>query len=155
MTVDMLTVAKSCRSFAGPETDELPLDAFQGEETVLLAEDDPQVLAVLSEVLREFQYKVVECSDGDEALGKLKERMKDIDLAILDLVMPNQTGKEIYEEIRKLRRELPVIFISGYTWEIIRNKGVAVEGQTFMSKPVTIDDLLKKVRETLDGRTRD
>jgi two-component system, cell cycle sensor histidine kinase and response regulator CckA len=132
-----------------------PFDSTRhGGETVLFAEDDPEVRAVLSEVLREYDYKVVECSDGEDAIRKFKEHVQEIDIAILDIVMPKQTGRAVYEEIRKLQTDLPVIFISGYNHEAIKNRGIPLEGLVFMSKPVMLHELLEKMRKVLDSRAQ-
>lgn len=120
--------------------------------TILLAEDDIEVRAVLSEVLREYRYTVLECEDGEEAIWKARKHLHEIDMAILDLVMPKMTGRRAYEEIVKLRAGMPVIFISGYSPETIKSKGISLDDIAFMPKPIMLSDLLEKVGEILDSR---
>jgi DNA-binding response OmpR family regulator len=73
-----------------------------------------------------------------------------IDLMILDVVMPKKNGKEAYEEIRKTHPNVKVIFTSGYTGEVILDKGIQGETVDFITKPLTPNGLLRKVREVLD-----
>ena len=74
----------------------------------------------------------------------------DISLVLSDVVMPKMNGKEILEEIRKLKTGIKVIFISGYTADIIQKKGIAEEGAEYITKPFNKNDLLQKIRDVLD-----
>ncbi|MFH1672234.1 MAG: response regulator [Pseudomonadota bacterium] len=121
-----------------------------GTETLLVAEDDKEVRGLMKVVLDRFGYKVIEAVDGEEAITKFKENKDKIDIAILDVVMPKKDGKAAYEEMKKLRPELKAIFSSGYGADIIDNKGILKEGVTFIRKPISPNDLLRKVREVLD-----
>ena len=76
-----------------------------------------------------------------------------IQLVLLDVVMPKKNGKEVYDAIRRTRPDVKVLFMSGYTADIMHNKGIAEAGLDFISKPVSPFELLRKVREILD-RTR-
>lgn len=122
----------------------------KGTETVLVAEDDIQVRDLIREVLEGFGYKVLEAVDGEDAL-KVFSRQKDkIQLVIFDVIMPKKNGKEIYNEIKKIRPDIKGIFTSGYDANIIHKKGILEEKLTFISKPISPEELLKKVRELLD-----
>ena len=120
-----------------------------GTETVLVAEDDGDVRKFMTHTLRSFGYTVVEAVDGEDALGQFGRHRGEIELLILDVVMPKVNGKDVYREICRSGRSLPVIFASGYTAEIISQKGVLEEGVDFISKPVTPHELLAKVRAAL------
>jgi hypothetical protein len=120
-----------------------------GDATILVAEDDPAVLKLTRTVLSRFGYTVIEAADGEEAVRRFLEHQDRIGLLILDVVMPKMNGKEVYEEIRRLAGPRRVLFTSGYTADIINQKGVLDEGLDFMAKPVDPATLLARVREAL------
>ncbi len=121
-----------------------------GSETILLVEDNAKVRTVIRDMLKEFGYTVVEAADGEEAIRLFRENRDRIRLLLSDLVMPNKSGKETYEELKKIKRDLRAIFMSGYTFDIIAQKGLLEEGIDFMSKPVSMIDLIRRVREVMD-----
>jgi two-component system cell cycle sensor histidine kinase/response regulator CckA len=121
-----------------------------GTETILVSEDDAAVSKIMKEVLEQFGYAVIEAVDGEDAISKFKNNRDRVKLLILDVIMPKKNGKEVYEEIRKDRPDVKVIFSSGYMTDILQKKG-ALEGDlNFIPKPVSPTELLRKVRETLD-----
>jgi len=119
-------------------------------ETVLLAEDEESVRKISASILEQFGYRVLTAADGIEAVRLFREHGSPIDLVILDVVMPGKDGKAVYEEIMQLRPGTRVLFTSGYTADIVRNKGLLDNGVPFISKPVSPRDLLKKIREVLE-----
>jgi PAS domain S-box-containing protein len=121
-----------------------------GTETVLIAEDDVQVRELTKKVLAGFGYKVFEAKDGADAVKVFNEHKDEIKLLILDVIMPKKNGKEVHDEIKKLRTEVKTIFISGYTADMIHKKGILEEGLNFISKPILPDELLRRVRDVLD-----
>ncbi len=123
-----------------------------GTETVLLAEDESAVRELIKTVLTERGYEVIEAVDGRDAIEKFTVNRDRINLMILDVVMPEKSGREVYEEIKRIRPDIKVLFTSGYTSNIIQQKGVLDEGINFISKPVSPDELLIKVREVLEER---
>ena len=126
------------------------LKAKSGTETILLAEDDTQVRNLLKEILSKAGYHIDEASDGSEAIEAFHKNRGDINLLILDVIMPKMNGKEAYEEIKRLRPDIKVIFMSGYNADVIHKKGMLEAGLNFISKPVAPGELLTKVREVLD-----
>ena len=78
------------------------------------------------------------------------EHEEDIDLLLLDVVMPGRNGKEVYKEIRRSKPNVKVLFASGYTGDVVLSKGVRDQAINYISKPLTPNELLKKVREVLD-----
>jgi PAS domain S-box-containing protein len=130
------------------EASELPRPSG-GSETILVAEDDADVRRFMKSILEEFGYAVIEAVDGEDAVNKFVQNKDRVQLLILDVVMPRKNGKETYEEIRKIRIDVPVLFSSGYTADIITKKGILEEGINFISKPVTPHLLLSKIREAL------
>jgi len=136
------------------ETELMPsIPAARGAETVLMAEDDAAVRTIAREVFEQFGYTVIEARDGEDAVKKFLENKDNVHLVVLDVLMPKKNGKEAYEEIRKIRPDVKVIFTSGYTADILNKKGILEEGINFLSKPISTNDLIRKVREVLDTET--
>jgi CheY-like chemotaxis protein len=123
----------------------------RGTETVLVAEDDAQVRELIKEVLTGFGYTVLEAHDGKSALKVFSKHKDRIQIMILDVIMPNMNGKEIYNDIKKIRPDIKCLFTSGYDSNIIHKKGILEENLPFISKPVSPEELLNKVRELLDS----
>jgi two-component system cell cycle sensor histidine kinase/response regulator CckA len=121
-----------------------------GKETILVAEDDAEVRRLTKNVLEEFGYTVVEAVDGEDAISKFLKHKRKVDLVMLDVVMPRKNGKEVYLYVRKIRPDVKALFTSGYTADVIHEKGVLDEGLNFISKPVAPTELLRKIRNVLD-----
>lgn len=119
-----------------------------GIETVLVAEDDSGVRMLISEILRGSGYTVIEASDGEDAISKFLEKKERIDLVLLDMIMPGKNGKEVHETIKSIRPDIKSLFMSGYSFEILKDD--IVEEDQFIPKPVSPVELLKKVRQALD-----
>jgi len=116
---------------------------------LLVAEDDEEVRSFIRHALKQYGYRIIEAVDGEEAIEKFRGR-KDIDLVILDSVMPKKNGREAYEEMRRMDPHARVLFMSGYTRDIILDKGVEEGKFDFIAKPLLINKLLGKIREVLD-----
>ncbi|OPY67288.1 MAG: Blue-light-activated protein [Syntrophorhabdus sp. PtaU1.Bin002] len=121
-----------------------------GTETILVAEDDRYLRHIIRTVLTSNGYTVIEAEDGLDALHKFMEHKGRIGLVVLDVVMPKKNGKETYDEIRIISPEMQVLFMSGYAADILHQKGIAEQKVDFISKPVSPDDILRKVRAVLD-----
>jgi CheY-like chemotaxis protein len=126
-------------------------EARGGRETILLAEDHADVRGLALEVLASAGYRVLVAVDGEDAIAKFLDRAEAIDLLLLDVVMPRINGKEVYDTLKSMRPAVKALFMSGYTADIINQKGLLEEGLHYVSKPLTPDGLLRKVREVLDG----
>jgi PAS domain S-box-containing protein len=124
----------------------------RGTETVLVAEDDVQVRDLTKRVLEGSGYQVMEAENGEEAMRVFNENKDKIQLLILDVIMPKKNGKEVYDEIKKTKPDIKAIFASGYNAEVIHKKGILEKGFSFITKPSSPQELLKKVREVLDNR---
>lgn len=123
-----------------------------GTETILIAEDDDNVRAFIKATLEEYGYTVIEAADGEEALRRFYDYRTVLHLVFLDIVMPKKGGKEVYAEIRKVNRKIPVLFLSGYPPELLFEKRILERDAHFIPKPVTPDVLLKNVRLALGSR---
>ncbi|NLW36711.1 MAG: PAS domain S-box protein [Syntrophorhabdus aromaticivorans] len=133
---------------AGRETNTEPF-VSTGNETILIAEDNEGVRHVMREALQEYGYKTIEAIDGEDAINKFRQH-RDIDLIIVDSVMPKKNGCEVYGEIRKINSHIKVLFTSGHTKDIVLNKGIEDGEFDFIAKPLLFNEFLQKVREVLD-----
>jgi len=121
-----------------------------GEETILLAEDDPEVRKYMAQTLSGAGYTVLEATDGEEALARFREEGAGVGLLILDLVMPKLSGKEVYRRITAQGSRLPVLFASGYPADMVSSRLLPEGVGELLCKPVTPYQLLAKVRASLD-----
>jgi len=121
-----------------------------GSETILLAEDSAEVREAIRFTLDDAGYKTIEAVDGEDALRKFLEFKEDVDLVILDVVMPKMSGKVVFDKVREVHPGVKVLFMSGYAEEIISGKGIAFREFDYLEKPATPPQLLNKVREMLD-----
>jgi len=121
-----------------------------GKETILLAEDDESVRNMAMALLQHFGYEVITAIDGEDAVMKYKEHAEKIHLLLFDLVMPKMTGNEAYNEIKKLKPDIKVMFTSGYIQEIAKNKILADPNAAFILKPYLPTIFMQKVQSILD-----
>lgn len=128
----------------------LPQPLKGGQETLLIAEDDMSSRILMSRVLRQYGYNVLEAVDGLDAVTRFMENRQNIKLVVLDGIMPKMNGKEAWEEINALSPGFKVLFISGYTDDIFTATAIPDLQEIFIPKPVTPSVLLRKVREILD-----
>ncbi len=122
-----------------------------GAEMVLVAEDDEVVRTLTSHILQQFGYTVIEAEDGEDAVNKYMENRDRIKLLLLDVIMPKKNGREVYAKIKIFSPAVKVLFLSGYTADIMHKKGLLEEGVNFIMKPVPMNELLRKVRTILDS----
>ena len=121
-----------------------------GSETILLAEDNEEVRAMLATVLQEAGYRVIEAVDGEEAVARFREQGADVSLLLFDVIMPNQNGKEASDAIRVLRPNIKVLFMSGYAGDLLSKSGISDQELNFLAKPIHPRELLAMVRSVLD-----
>lgn len=121
-----------------------------GTERVLVAEDNDTVRALTSNLLQENGYTVVEACNGEEAIRRFMEHADHIRLLLLDVIMPKKNGWEVYDTIRKIRPDVRVIFMSGYTADILARKIIPDEGIRLLEKPIPPGNLLRALRTELD-----
>jgi two-component system cell cycle sensor histidine kinase/response regulator CckA len=124
-----------------------------GEETVLLVDDEPMVRDLGNEILRSYGYQVVLACDGLEALEIYESRGPDIDLVVLDLLMPKLGGKDTLTGLRKLDPAIKVIICSGYGSRKNGLQQMMASGINVVQKPFKPEELVSAVRQVLDGET--
>jgi DNA-binding response OmpR family regulator len=135
------------------EAAEVPaaLEAPGGSEVVLVVEDEEGVLKLVERILVKAGYRVLTARNGGEALLIRESRDQPIELLITDLIMPHLNGKELSDRMRIIDKHLKVLFISGYPERTIRERGIDLGIDRFLSKPFEPADLLQQVRFLLDA----
>ncbi len=119
------------------------------DRTVLLVDDDEMARSFARAVLEEQGLRVVEAQDGAQALELLRKHAQDVHLVLTDILMPRMNGHELYLACRKARPDLPFLFTSGYSEDILVGSGILEKGQPFCPKPASRSSLAAKTREVL------
>ena len=147
-----LPVSENPAEHTRAETAESPASVSnpQGSETILLVEDHPQVKDLARVTLEKRGYTVLAAENGGQALSMLKTHEGALDLLLTDVVMPEMDGKELFEKVSGIYPNVRVIYMSGYSENVIAHHGVIDEGVNFIQKPFSIKTLSAKVREVLD-----
>ncbi len=123
-----------------------------GNETILLVEDDPSLLSIITLVLRRQGYTVLPAHGPCEALRLAKEHASEIRLLISDVVMPDMNGRELARRVEEIIPALKRLFMSGYTANVIAHRNVLDVGVNFIQKPFSEAEFASKVREVLDAK---
>ncbi|MBU4033928.1 MAG: PAS domain S-box protein [Proteobacteria bacterium] len=122
-------------------------------EMVLVVEDEPALLKMSKLMLEKLGYRVIAASTPHEALGVAEEHAGEIHLLLTDVVMPGMNGCDLAERMQTRNPRLKILFMSGYTANVIAHRGVLGEGTNFIQKPFSMNDLAVKVREALQKKT--
>jgi CheY-like chemotaxis protein len=125
---------------------------LQGSETVLLVEDEPAIRRVTARMLAKLGYNVLTANTPGRAIGMARKHRREIHLLLTDVVMPEMNGYDLAQNLVPLFPNLRILYMSGYTSEVIAHHGVLDKGVCFIQKPFVISDLARKVREALDER---
>jgi two-component system cell cycle sensor histidine kinase/response regulator CckA len=143
-----------------PVTEESPVEesvggnpavSLEGTETILLAEDNEQVRKLAETLLKRQGYTLLVAEDGTKALGMLTSHHGQVHLLVTDVVMPGMNGKELFARAAGKHPDLKVLYMSGYTDNVIAHRGVLEDGIAFIQKPFTAHALAIKVREILEN----
>jgi PAS domain S-box-containing protein len=126
-----------------------PASAPSGAGTILLVEDDAMVREFTTQLLKTLGYSVLAADSPAHALSLCQREDTPIDLLMTDVVMPGMNGKELMRKVEAIRPGIRVLFMSGYTANVIAHHGVLDKGIRFIQKPFTLDDLARKVREAM------
>jgi PAS domain S-box-containing protein len=125
-------------------------DAIRGSETVLVVEDEEPLRRLTRRILESRGYTVFDAADGEQAIRTLASMSLRVDLVLTDVVMPGMSGRELVERLLPVYPWLRVLFMSGYTEDMMLQHRVTELGITVVEKPFTRDDLARAVRNTLD-----
>ena len=118
-----------------------------------MTEDDEKLRKLSEIILKMHGYRVILAQDGQEGIDKFIENKDRIHLVILDMIMPKKSGKEVYAAIKRVKPDIRVIFVSGYTADRLDKGSLVGENMNFIFKPISPNELLRKVREVLDNET--
>ena len=121
-----------------------------GHETILLAKDNEQIRLLAVEMLKNAGYRVFAAGQGEEALRLYHDYGREIDLLLLDVVMPEKGGRAVYDEIRALRSDIRCLFMSGYSVDAVHTNFILDEGLLLIQKPFKHKELLRTVRQALE-----
>jgi len=124
----------------------------RGSEVVLLVEDEDVVRHLARRFLEDRGYKVLEATNGGEGLALCRKYQESIDLLLADIVMPEMGGRELAEKAKPLHPEMKILFMSGYTDDMLIREGINLQGTPFLPKPFTLQALARMVREVLDSK---
>jgi CheY-like chemotaxis protein len=139
-----------CQEISGAEESGPEAIATGGSETILVAEDEIPMMNVIRTVLEGKGYTVLAAASPLETVLLASQHQGPIHLLISDVVMPGLSGKELQKHFTRVRPGLKVLFISGYTGDILAKRGLMREETNFLQKPFRMLDLARKVREILD-----
>ena len=103
-------------------------------------------------ILKKAGYRLLIACDGEEAMSLLESHAEEIDLAVLDAIMPKKSGRQVYDAIKAQSSKVPVLFCSGYAFADAKDQGLP-EGRQMLSKPYRPTELLQTIRSILDART--
>ncbi|MGC4000869.1 MAG: response regulator [Anaeromyxobacter sp.] len=125
--------------------------ALGGSETVLLVEDEPAVRRVVRRLLASHGYRVLEATDGEQALLVYDEERSRIDLVLSDVIMPRMNGSRLLEELRRRDPQLRILFMSGYSADLVDELRLTAPGIQLLSKPLHPRTVLERIRAMLDA----
>lgn len=143
----LLPQAKDDTEVREQESQERPQPGF---ETVLLAEDEDMVRTLTRRILESHGYRVLEAHDGREALEMAERHAGPLHLLLTDVVMPTMSGNELAQHLRMSRPEAKVLYMSGYSENLVSHQGILDADVALIEKPFAEESLLQRVREILD-----
>ena len=123
-------------------------------ETILIVEDEQSILMMSKTILERLDYTVIEADDPNRAIALAREYSGEINLVLTDVVMPEMNGREMAKSLQSLYPNIKILFMSGYTANVIAHRGVLDKGINFLQKPFSNSELAIKVRQILDGQNR-
>lgn len=124
---------------------------LEGDETILLVEDNQQVLEMTESLLKQKGYTVLTAADGNQGVAVIQKYKERIHLLLTDVVMPNLNGKDLYLKAKEFKQDLKVLYMSGYSDDVISHQGMLEDGTDFIQKPFSVKALCLKIREVLQS----
>jgi signal transduction histidine kinase len=131
-----------------------PLPVARGSETLLVVDDEAPIREYLKLFLTELGYRVLLARDGQEAVDLFRAKTHEIDLVLMDVILPNKNGWEAAREIRTMGNGCNIVFTSGYPYDLVCGRKLLADGEHLLLKPLTPTELAVKVRAVLDGEAR-
>jgi nitrogen-specific signal transduction histidine kinase len=129
-----------------------PLIAINGEERILLVDDEAQIIDIEQQILERLGYKVTPKTDSEEALEEFAAQPDRFDLVITDMTMPKMTGDQLARRMMDIKPQIPVILCTGFNESISEEKALAMGIDKFVMKPIVKDELATTIRTVLDNR---
>jgi len=131
-----------------PVAEDKPAPVAAVSATILLVEDEEMLLLMATRLLEELGYTVIQAESPQDAIAICQENQS-IDLILTDVVMPGMNGREMVERIKAIRPDVKVLFMSGYTADIVAQRGIVDEGMHYIQKPLEMCKLNEKIRQVL------
>lgn len=136
-----------------PRSEQAPLvETGPGDRTILLVEDDLSILNMTETMLKKLGYLVLTASVPKDAIRIASEYPGVIDLLMTDVIMPEMNGRDLAQNLKLSLRDIKVLFMSGYTANVIAHHGVLEEGLLFIQKPFQRKDLVMKLRQAFENK---
>jgi signal transduction histidine kinase/CheY-like chemotaxis protein len=145
----MFPVGKEIVPRKEPESKTTPVEKWVKSAHILLVDDENEVRSTMATLLKIVGFDVVEASEGQQAINLFRDSEHGFDIALLDMVMPEMNGQELFHALRKIQPDLPVLFVSGFPETELDEKIRNQQGVRFLEKPYSIKDLRKKLQDTL------
>jgi DNA-binding NtrC family response regulator len=138
-------------------TEPAPTNAelLRGTELILFVDDDEMLASLGEKLLTQMGYQVSVMTDSTEALKLFATNADRFDLVVTDQTMPNLTGKDLSQEIKKIRSDIPTILCTGYSSKVDEEIAKELEISAFLMKPLDLSELAQTVRRVLDGETEE
>lgn len=133
------------------EPQQLDRDSWRASGTLLVADDDEGACELMAETLERAGFSVLRAEDGAGAVEIFREHAQAIRLVVLDRTMPGESDAEALEDIRRIRRDVPVLLVSGYSQESSSQRFAGNQGDGFLQKPFLPETLLEKIRGMLEN----
>jgi CheY-like chemotaxis protein len=140
----------------GAKADEISEDSTEktpsGQgETILVVEDDRAILKFMERNLKELDYTVMTSTHPEKVMDMIRAHTGKIHLLITDVIMPKMNGRDLAQQLQSICPDMKCIYMSGYTADVITDKGVLDKGENFIQKPFSKKKLAELVRNVLDG----
>jgi len=128
-----------------------PAMAPKGDETLLVVDDDKSILNLIIDTLQPLGYNIIEATCAEQVLDFVERSDGKFDLLLTDMVMPGMNGRELARSVKEKYPETKVIFMSGYTSDMVANQGGLQDGEIFIQKPLSPMNLAGRIRQILDS----
>jgi CheY-like chemotaxis protein len=137
------------RASSAPDAETGPYP--KGTETVLLVDDEPALREMGESMLQALGYRTYAVEDGEAACRLFRERKGEIDLVLLDIIMPRMGGREAFRELRRMKPGIPVLLSSGYSMEGVVQEMLAEGANGFLPKPYGLSQVARAIRKVLSA----